>query len=183
MDKFPVLKTDRIQLRKPVAKDIPHITEYANNSRIAEMTLNTPYPYQERDAVFWLNMANEGFRDQSKYIFAISLLPIDEFIGGISLRINKRFNRAELGYWIGEPFWNNGYATEATKEVLKFGFEEIGLHKVLATHFLRNPASGKVLAKNGMIKEAQLKEHVKKDNEYLSVIQYRLTRKEYSNRK
>lgn len=180
MDEFPIIDTDRIRLRKPRVKDIPKIMEYANNPKVADMTLNIPHPYKEEDAIFWLNMAHNGFKEKSKFIFAICLLPTDEFIGGIGLRINKRFNRAELGFWIGEPFWNNGYATEAIREVLKCGFEEVNIHKILATHLLNNPASGKVMAKNGMIKEGELKDHIKKGDKYFSLIQYRLTQNEFN---
>lgn len=181
MDPFPILETRTLRLRKPTTKDLPKIREYANNSEIAKMTLNIPHPYQEKDAIFWLNRANQGFEDKSKYVFAICKLSNDDFIGGISLKINSRFNRAELGYWIAEPFWNKGFATEATQETLRFGFEEAGIHKIFATHLLDNPASGKVMTKNGMTKEWTLIDHFRKDDTYLSVVQYRLTKKEFNN--
>lgn len=182
MDKFPVLKTDRLQLRKPAAKDLPDIIEYAGNPKIAEMTLNIPHPYREKDAIFFLNKVNQGFEDESEYIFAICLQPDDKLVGVSGLNINHRFDRAMLGYWIGEPFWNNGYATEAIGAVLKFGFGEIGLNKISATHFPENPASGKVMSKNGMKKEARLTEHVQKQGAYKDVVQYRLTRTEFLER-
>jgi RimJ/RimL family protein N-acetyltransferase len=182
MDHFPVLETDRLRLRKPSVKDIPNILEHADNPKIAETTLNIPHPYREKDAVFWINMANEGFKDKSGFVFAICQKSTDEFMGGIGLRINQRFNRAEMGFWIGEPFWNKGYTTEAAGEILKLGFEEIGLNKIIASHFVDNPASGQVMKKCGMIKEAEMLEHIRKDDEYLSLIQYRLTRKEFNNK-
>lgn len=164
-------------------KDIPRIMKYANNPKIAEMTLNIPHPYKEKDAITWLNMANQRFEEESGYVFAIAELSSDEFIGGIGLEINIRFNRAELGFWIGEPFWNQGYISEATKEVLRFGFEEVGLNKIIAHHFLNNPASGKVMRKNAMIKEGELKEHIKKEGAYKSLVLYRLTQTEYFDQK
>lgn len=138
-----------------------------------------PYPYVEKDAISWINMANEGLEDQNHFVFAISLLPHDECIGGIGLRVNERFNNAELGFWIGELFWNKGYVTEAAKHILKFGFDQVGLHKIYATHLIENPASGKVMIKNGMIKEGELVDHVRKDGQYLTLIQYRITKKEF----
>jgi RimJ/RimL family protein N-acetyltransferase len=87
-----------------------------------------------------------------------------------------------LGFWLGEPFWNNGYVTEATGKVLQFGFEEIGLQKIFAIHLIDNPASGKVMIKNGMIKEGELVDHLKKGDKYHTVIQYRLTRDEFMNK-
>lgn len=143
------------------------------------MTLNMPYPYQKKDAISWINMANQGLEDENHFVFSICLLPDDEFIGGIGLRVNKRFNNAELGFWIAEPFWNKGIVTEASKEVLTFGFEEIGLQKIYATHLVENPASGKVMTKNKMIKEGELVDHIRKNDKYLTLIQYQLTRDEY----
>ena len=177
-----LLKTDRLRLRIPEAKDIPNIIEYANNTNVSRMTLNMPYPYEEKDAISWLNMAYEGFEDQNHFVFAICLLPDDELIGGVGLRINKRFNHGELGFWMGEPYWNKGYMTEATGRVLTFGFDQLELHKIFATHFLNNSASGKVMSKNGMIKEGELVDHVRKDNQYLTLILYRITKKEFLDR-
>lgn len=181
LDSLPVIETKRLRLRMPSARDIPRIVKFANNSKVTKMTLNMPYPYLEKDAISWINMANEGLEDQNHFIFAICLNSDDAFIGGIGLRVNRRFNNAELGFWIGEPFWNNGYITEAAKEVLRFGFDEAGLHKIYATHMVENPASGRVMIKNGMIKEGELVDHVKKGDKYLTLIQYRITRHEFSN--
>lgn len=176
---YPILKTGHLNLRVPTAADIPQIANYANNPKIEEMTLSLPYPYHAKDAISWINMAYEGFEDGSSFKFVIDLQPNTGFIGCIGLEVEQRFNRAELGYWVAEPYWNQGYASEAVRAVLKFGFENVGLNKVYATHYLKNPASGKVMTKNGMIKEGKLKEHVRKGDQYLTVIQYRLTQKEY----
>jgi len=181
MDPFPKIKTDRLTLSELLATDIPTIIKYAGNKKIAETTLNIPHPYKEKDAIFWINMAHQGFQNKTQYTFGIRLNATNEWIGGIGLIINQRFNRAELGYWIAEPFWNNGYATEAVKAILKFGFETLQLNKIYATHLMGNPASGKVMIKNGMIKEGELKEHIKKGDFYKSLIQYRLTKSEYEN--
>lgn len=180
MDKLPVIETERIRLRVPEAKDIPRIMEYADNQKISKTTLNIPHPYEEKDAIFWINMANQGLEDGTHFVFAICLLPDDKFIGGIGLHKNERFNRAELGFWIGEPFWNKGYVTEAAGQILKFGFEQLNLHKIFAIHLTDNPASGKVMIKNGMVKEGELVDHIRKDDKYLTVVQYRITKDEYS---
>lgn len=177
---FPVLEAKRLILNKLDSTDLASIVEYASNARVAEMTLNIPHPYREEDAVFWVNAAHTGFQDGSQYTFAIRLRPDNEFIGGMGLKINRRFDRAELGYWIAEPFWNMGFATEAAAAVLKFGFEELRLNKIYATHLIENPASGRVMQKNGMVKEGLLVDHYKRDNAYKTIVQYRMTRKEYA---
>jgi RimJ/RimL family protein N-acetyltransferase len=99
------------------------------------------------------------------------------------LHLDKNNNNAQFGYWVAEPFWGNGIATEATAAVLQFGFEKLNLNKIYATHFPDNKASGKVMLKNKMIKEGELKDHYRVNNEYRSVIQYRLTKQEYEKQK
>lgn len=123
MTKFPELKTKRLILREISYKDIPKIVEYAGNAKIAETTLNIPHPYQEKDAIFWINNANQGFSNQTQYTFGIRLKSTGEFIGGVGLKVNKRFNRSELGYWMAEDFWNKGYVTEAVGAILAFNID------------------------------------------------------------
>ena len=154
MKEYPQIETDRLILGKLSASDIPKIVEYAGNIKIAQNTLNMPHPYEEKDAIFWINLANESFANKSAYVFGIRLKSTNEFMGGVGIRLTPRFNHADLGYWLGEPFWNNGYMTEAVKAVLEFGFITLDLHKIFATYLIENPASGKVMYNNGMIKEA-----------------------------
>lgn len=179
MQNYPILKTNRLSLEQPRVADIPNLLQYAGDEKVASTTLNMPHPYQEEHAIFWLNMANDGFQSKSKYIFGIRLKETDELIGGMGLHLTPQYNRAELGYWVGVPFWNKGYATEAAGAILKFGFEALKINKIFATHLVENPSSGKVMIKNGMIKEGELKEHIKKGEVYQSVFQYRLTKGEY----
>lgn len=179
LDQFPQLPTERLILRELTLNDVPTIVAYAGNKDVAKTALNIPHPYEEKDALFWIDMAQRGFEDKTQYIFGISLNETHEFVGGISLRVDSKYDRGELGYWIAKKYWNKGYATEAVGAVLRFGFERVGLHKVYASHYVENPASGKVMLKNGMIKEGELKDHVKKGNLYRSVVQYRLTKGEF----
>lgn len=176
---FPHLLTDRLCLNKLQSADIDAIVEMAGNKNVSKNTLNIPHPYKPEHAEAWLSMIDEGFEKGTITTFGIRLHPDQQLIGAIGLRIEPRFNRAELGYWIGEAYWNKGYATEALAAALKFGFLELKLNKILATHLVENPASGRVMIKNGMIKEGELKEHILKNDVYLSLVQYRLTRAEY----
>ena len=182
MTHFPIIESERLLLTKLQSTDIEKIIEYAGNIQIAENTLNIPHPYEKKDALFWINSANEGFKNKTQFSFAIRLRESNEFIGGIGLKINKRFDRAELGYWLGEPFWNEGYTTEAVKMLLDFGFNELALNKIFAFHAVENEASGKVMIKNGMIEEGLLKDHFKKGTEYKTAKQYRLTKSEFEKR-
>lgn len=177
--KFPILESKRLLLTRAEENDIPLIKAYAGNRKIADSTLNIPHPYAEKDAEFWIQNTNRGFEAGTQFSFAIRLKPENAFIGAIGLTLETRFDRAEMGYWIAEPYWNMGLATEAVAVVLDFGFNGLDLNKILATHLLDNPASGKVMINNLMIREGELKEHTKKNGMYQDLIQYRLTRKEF----
>lgn len=178
MKQFPMIETERLVLAELRTADIPQIVKYAANKNISDNTLNLPFPYTEKDAVFWINMAEQGFKTNTNIIFAIRLKETDGFIGGIGLTIEQRFFRAELGYWIAEPFWNQGLTTEAAKAVIRFGFDKLGLNKLTCSHFEKNPASGKVIVKSGMIKEGYLKEHVCKSGIFHDLVVYGLTKKD-----
>lgn len=179
MKAFPELITNRLKLRRIQLSDVSSLLRYANNKNISDQIFNIPYPYQEEDAVFRINFVLQGFKNQERYVFAISLKESEELIGEIGLHLDKANNSAQFGYWVGEPFWGKGIATEATAAILKFGFENLKLHKIYATHYPENKASGKVMLNNKMIREAELKEHYRINNVYRSVIQYRLTKEEY----
>ena len=175
MEQFPEIKTKRLILNGLKAADIPQIVTYAGDERIAATTLNIPHPYQEEDAIYWISKTQEGFKKQSQYTFAVRLQNTRALIGGIGLIMETRFNRAVLGYWLGVPFWNQGYTTEAASAIAHFGFETLGLNKIYATHLKSNPASGKIMQKIGMIQEGTFKQHIKKGDTYFDLLQYGLT--------
>ena len=87
--------------------------------------------------------------ENSQITFAITNRKTDNLIGAISL-IETKEKQAEIGYWIGEPFWGQGYCTEATKALIKYAFTKQGLIKLVAYHINSNSASGKVMKKSGM---------------------------------
>lgn len=182
MKQFPKIETERLVLSKLTSKDIPAIVAYASNKNISKTTQNIPHPYEEKDAIFWVNSANQGFLNKTQFTFAIRLKTY-EFIGGIGLRVDNRNQKAEIGYWVAEDFWNKGYATEATGSVIKFAFEELNLNKVFATYLEKNISSKKVMIKCGMKEEAVLKEHIKKEDIFHTLIQYRLTKDEFESLK
>jgi RimJ/RimL family protein N-acetyltransferase len=147
VERFPILFSPRLKFRKLEIEDLPSLVKYANNRKISDWIINIPYPYQEPNAAFRMSYVVQGFKTKSRYVFAIILRETDEMIGEISLHLNGQ--NAELGYWIGEPFWNKGLISEAVKEVIDFGFKDLDLQLIHATCHVENPASGRVLMKNG----------------------------------
>ncbi|WP_044102634.1 GNAT family N-acetyltransferase [Neolewinella persica] len=174
MKSLPELITERLRLSALTVTDIPLIVRYADNNKVARYTANIPHPYTEKDAVFWLNLANEGLKRNNHFIFALRDKETNAFMGGIGLRQHQQFKRAELGYWLGEPFWGKGLTTEAAGAVIDFGFGKLGLRKITARHIVVNGASGKVLLKNGMQQEGLLRREITRDGQERDVAVYGL---------
>ena len=175
MNSFPTLSTERLVLSQPTISDVEDVVFHMNSTpEISENTLSLPFPYLEENAHFWFKMAEDGFTNKDAFIFGIREKENLKLIGAIGLHIDLGNNKAEVGYWLGKSFWNNGYVSEALQEVLKFGFEELKLNKIYASHFHHNPASGKVLEKNGFVFEAELKQEILKNGKYLDLFRYAL---------
>jgi RimJ/RimL family protein N-acetyltransferase len=176
--RVPTLRTDRLILRPFEPADAPRLQELAGAREVALGTLRIPHPYPEGAAEEWIENQVDAIA-RGSWVFAID---DGQFAGTIGLDVNKDFDRAEIGYWIGVPFWGRGYATEAVGAVLRFGFEELKLNRLYAGHFGRNPASGRVMAKNGMQREGVLRRHVKKWNEYVDIVYYGILRSEWESK-
>ena len=179
----PTITTKRLTLRPLFLSDADRVRLLAGNRKIADKMLNIPHPYRKGIAREWISTHQTKFEEGETVHFAIILKSDGELIGVIGLNINKDYNRAELGYWIGEEFWGRGYATEAAGAVIEYGFLELNLHKVTSSHFARNPASGKVMRKIGMKKEGFRKEHVIKWGKYEDLIDYAIFATETKNKK
>ena len=148
---FPTLYTTRLKLRKLAPEDIPLLVQYANNKKISDQVKNIPHPYTEPDAVFRISYVWHGFKAKARYVFAITLKDTDELVGEIGLHMDSNGKVAQLGYWIAEPHWDNGYASEAVERIVQFGLEALQLETIFATVHQDNPASAKVLLNNGMV--------------------------------
>jgi RimJ/RimL family protein N-acetyltransferase len=178
MQNLPTLSTARLVLSLPTVSDLEGIIFHDNStSEIAENTINFPYPYEEKHAHFWLKMAEEGFAKKDAYIFVIREKENLKLIGAIGLHLDFANRKAEIGYWLGKSFWNKGYVSEALQKIVEFGFEELHLNKIYASHFPHNPASGKVLQKNGFEFEGILKQEVLKNGQFLDLHRYAIFKK------
>lgn len=168
VDKQPVLVTDRLLLRSFDLGDAPEVQRLAGDYAVAATTL-LPYPYPDGLAEVWIASLREGIERGEVASFAVTLSADRRLIGGVRLQIDERHARGELGFWVGRPYWGRGYATEATRAVIGYGFSSLGLHRITATHLSRNPASGRVMEKCGMVHEAHLREHIRKWGVYEDV--------------
>ena len=123
---------------------------------------------------------DRGHDDTSNnHIFAIAPRDGGEAMGAIGLHVDTNHDRAEIGYWIGVPYWGRGYVTEAAKAIVDYVFNTLGLNRVFAFHFTRNPASGRVLQKIGMKREGTMRQHIVKWGEHVDVDYYGMVREEW----
>ncbi len=152
-----VLDTERLVLRPFELADAPAVQQLCSAREIAENTLTIPHPYTLEDARAFVSSTGS---------FAVTLAD-GTLVGTIALDLEPPHRRAQLGNWIGVPYWGNGYATEAGRSVLDHGFGELGLNRIYAYCFTRNPASARVLQKLGMTPEGTRRRHALKWGEYL----------------
>jgi len=146
--------------------------EFSDKSELARLINNKsvwdnlrdyiPFPYSEKDADFFISLTKEESPQQS---FAIDFK--EKLCGVIGLLIRKDVYRrsAEIGYWLGEPYWGLGIATKAVGLITKYGFEELNLNRIYAGVFEYNVASMKVLEKNGFEKEGIFRNAILKNNQ------------------
>jgi ribosomal-protein-alanine N-acetyltransferase len=178
MSTQPTLETPRLKLRPYTEADIPELLPLIGTREVAATTLRIAHPYTEQDAKAFLELA----KDPDKLWLAITLRSDARQIGGIGLRVDKQHQHAELGYWLGVPFWGHGYATEAATEMLRYGFEMLALHRIFASHFKHNPASGRILKKIGMQYEGCQREHLRKWDRFVDSELYGILRREWEAR-
>jgi [ribosomal protein S5]-alanine N-acetyltransferase len=164
----PTLRTSRLLLRPYTNDDIPDLIPLIGAHEIAATTLRIPHPYTQADAEDQVRRSQEG----DGVRLGVWIEASSTFIGGVGLRLELDHHRAEIGYWIGVPYWGNGYATEAARALLKYGFEELKLHRIYATCFSFNPSSGNVLLKLGMKPEGCQREHILKWGKHCDSVLY-----------
>lgn len=156
------LATSRLRLCPFEESDSERVDSLLNDKEIASNTRSIAYPYPQGSALQWIVQHRVLSQHGEAYHFAIRQKSNRHLIGAIGLEVNKADHHAELGYWLGRKFWNQGYCTEAARRLIEFGFETVGLYRITSHHLTRNPASGRVLAKIGMSKEGTRRGHVRK---------------------
>jgi len=171
---LPVIETVGLELRNWQESDIPELLPLIGAREVAENTLRIPHPYKEKHAREYL----ASVAKENELRLAIRRRSDRRLVGGIGLHPEMQHNRAELGYWIGVPFWRNGYATEAAAAVVKYGFEQFHFNRIFAAHFAENEASGKVLQKIGMRYEGRMRQAILKWDKYMDLERYAILRED-----
>jgi RimJ/RimL family protein N-acetyltransferase len=150
--------------------DADALVKYANNYRIwANLRDRFPHPYTKRDAVGFLRTVS-GQKPETVFAIAVN----DEAVGSIGFVLQSDVERvsAEIGYWLGEPFWGRGIATEALSAITRYAIERHQLTRIFALPFAANRASCRVLEKAGYCLEAHLRRSAIKEGVVLDQCQY-----------
>lgn len=137
---------ERLTLRPLASHDAVRIAALANDYDVTRMTSRMPYPYALEDAERFLALDPDPGREVT---FAIDH-PQEGLIGVMGFHGSDPV-QPEIGYWIGRPYWGQGYATEAARAALIWASKDWGKRSIKAGHFADNPASGQVLSKAGFL--------------------------------
>jgi [ribosomal protein S5]-alanine N-acetyltransferase len=168
------LKSGDMLLRPFRLSDADRLTLLANNIKISRnLRDGFPHPYTRADAVAFIQHCREM---QVDTFFAIEIR--GEHVGNISISpCNDVYRKsAEIGYFIGEPYWNKGIATRAVNLIVDYGFSNLGLARIHTGVYEYNPASQRVLEKCGFVREGIFRKSIYKDGELWDEIRYAILR-------
>lgn len=173
------MHTKRLTLRLLAPQDAEPMEHWASDKEVADTTLGIPHPYPAGSSTGFIQGRMEAAERGDGYSFAVLRTHDDSFLGVVGLHLQQQHNSAEMGYWVGRPYWGSGYCTEAAERVLQFAFEELGLNRVYAAAMTRNPGSYKVMEKLGMKHEGVLRSHIRKGDVYEDLTYYGVLRNEF----
>jgi ribosomal-protein-alanine N-acetyltransferase len=179
LTKLPVLETERLILRKLSLEDVKDIFEYASIPEVSEFL---PWDRHKTidDTIAFLKIVEEQFAELKFIVLGIELKTENKLIGTIALRNWDKSDRCiDIGYVISNKYWNRGLATEAVKEIIKFGFEELSGNRIEAHCDEDNKASYRVMEKSGMKFEGTLRQKVLLKNKFTSMKFYSILREEF----
>jgi len=179
--KLTVLDSNRLLLRAFIQADSATVQKLVGAFEIADTTASIPHPYEDGMAESWISNLETVLANGKGVTFAIvaksgASLPAQALVGAISLMGLEADHQAEVGYWLGRPYWGRGYGTEALKRLVAHAFEDLDLVRLYAHHLTRNPASGRVLEKAGFIHEGSRPSHAKKWGKLEDIEEYGLLR-------
>lgn len=171
----PTLTTERLVLRPFLLSDAKDVQRLAGDDRVAEPTLAIPHPYPDGAAEQWITTHTQAFESRTSITYAIALAG-GGLVGAISLeRISTKHSRAELGYWIGLPYWGQGICSEAARALIQYASMELGVTRFDGCCLARNIGSARVMEKLGFLREGRLIKHVNHRGKYEDMLVNGLT--------
>lgn len=174
--------TERLFIREYKKSDTDSFLRVIRQPEIYATTYGIPQNYSRLRAEWWLRTVRANAKENIAYEFGVFLRDTNRYIGNVGL-INVSFehNRADISYYIDKDYMNKGYATEASKAMLEYGFGRYGFHKIQGVCMSCNPASRRVMEKLGMKFEGTLREDLLKDGIYYDIDRLSILKSEYYN--
>ncbi len=143
--------TERLVVRALEPDDAPRIHRLIGDWEVARTTANVPHPYEDGMADDWIAKSASELEAGEAYHLAVTRSDTPGLIGSVGLTLPDQ-RAPVLGYWIGRPSWGRGYATEAARGLVAFGFDALGIDRIIASVLPGNLASGRVLDKLGFVR-------------------------------
>ena len=148
-----------ITLRPFTPDDAPRVQLLAGDYAVAETTALIPHPYRSGMAEEWIATHEAGRERGIAYVYAIIRAEDELLVGAIEARPIADAHE-NFGYWIGAPYWGHGFATSAARAVIALMFHYLDCDQIMASHLVRNPASGQVMEKCGLrLMQTSMREH------------------------
>ncbi len=173
------LETERLTLRTPTLADVEAITAFANDPECSWGGYGIPHPCSDEDSEAWVRKGGKKLDEEAGYAFLLVRKEDGAIIGDVQLNRDAPRNVGDIGYIVGKEHRGAGYAEEAARELLRFAFEDIELHRVYATCWRSNERSAHILEKLGFTREGVLREHALKWGKYEDDVYYGLLRREW----
>jgi RimJ/RimL family protein N-acetyltransferase len=164
--------TDRLTLSGFRPADKPDCVGYLNDGDIFDRTLRIPHPYTESDFDQWLEIAAQAAAGHGEDVHFAIRDAGERLIGGIGFVELIQGHRAEIGYWLGKPYWGRGVMTAAVSAACQHAFARWHLVRITAHVFSFNTPSARVLEKNGFECEGLLRKHYLKNGQFLDARLY-----------
>lgn len=170
----------RVYLDTLSVDDAQAIAVNANDKEIALNVPTIPYPYEKEHALSLIEIARQRYESKDEFHMGIHLLN-RELIGLCALSsIDKTNRKAELGYWIGKNYWGHGYAKDALRLILFFGFERLDLNKIYAKVLTYNSRSINLLNSLGFSKDSTNREDVFHNGKFLDDLTFSMLKRDHS---
>ncbi|MGB3589007.1 MAG: GNAT family N-acetyltransferase [Tunicatimonas sp.] len=177
---LPVLYSQSLTLRPFAPEDLTDVLALVQEKEVASTTLNIPHPCTETEINDWFQLQKCELEQGKGLRWAVCTTKTKKLVGAVKLATHPEYESAELGYWIGKPYWGQGYASGATQLVVDYAFSTLELNRIEAHAMVENIGSIQILRKLGMQEEGYHPQLVKKWGEFKDVKTYGLLREQWT---
>jgi RimJ/RimL family protein N-acetyltransferase len=178
-----IMATERLDLQWFTLAEVEALQKICESKQVAAMSGSIAHPYPAGHAEKFIRESAVKIEQGDGYSWAVFERSTGDLLGDTMLTINKQHHSGEFGYLLAEECWGKGYATEILAAVIEYGFETLGLRRIVGICSANNTASARVMEKNGMLREGHTKDSYLKWGVWEDELHYGLTRPVFELRK